>query len=279
MRKWIPILILAMLFSAAFAEETFYTNNDDRYYHTDAHCDHNPKEGYFQADSIEIFEREIYKKYPISETAAAEFEKKACPVCVKTFEPVYLGDCLPGDAQDDVLHPWEFDSYYLRWRIDDEKLSKEVTQTHEAFYKYFEEYAEYKTGIVKRKHDYPSCYAGTYKNIQGGYTYQIVDPTNEILSAFKKLFGGGAWIVSAKYGYNEMTENCDRVFDSLTEWCKSHPEVDANPVYASIETIPNFVLIGINGRDWKQAAAAMEEIAPIYVHFAWSEQEYALYED
>ena len=277
MRKWILLLFAALLFNAVQAEELFYTNKEDRYYHADAYCDRNPGESYFQADNIEIFDREIYKKYPVSEKAAAEFEKTACPVCVKIFEPVYLGDHLPEQDPDQLLQPWEFESGWTS--IRDEEFKREVNRTHEAFYAYFEEYAEYKTGVIKRKHDYPSCYGGTYRNIQGGFTYQIVDPTDEILSAFKKMFGGGAWIVSVKYGYNEMQKTADSIFAALDAWCNNHPELDARPVYAGVETIPNFVCIGINGEDWQQAAAAMDEIAPIYVHFARSEQETLVYED
>jgi len=146
-------------------------------------------------------------------------------------------------------------------------LKAEVSQTHSAFSDYYEEYAEYKTGIVKRKHDYPSCFAGIYRNVQGSYTYQIVEPTDEILAAFEKMFGGGAWIVPVKYGYNEMDETKDRIFQELIDLCAGHPEWDAGSVSAGVDVLNNCVEIAIHGEDWQLAAAALEETAPIYVHF------------
>ena len=37
-------------------------------------------------------------------------------------------------------------------------------------------------------------------------------------------------------------------------------------------TYKHVVVIGIDGADWELAAAAMEETAPIYIHFIHEEQ-------
>lgn len=269
MRKWILILALALLFNViqANAEETFYTNHHDRYYHADPDCDRPVITNWwdeFNEHPRELYDREIYQKYPISKTAAEEFRKTPCPVCVKKFNPVYLGDHMP--EWNFEVEPWRV-SGMEQQSITDKNFRNEVSNTHEAFYDYYEQYAEYGTGIIKTKHDYPSCFAGLYMNVQGSITYMIADPADEILTSFEKMFGGGAWIVPAKYGYNEMYETQNRIFQELTDLCKAHPEWDAGPVGAGVDEVNNCVNIEIHGSDWQLAAAALEESAPIYVHF------------
>ena len=269
MRKWIWLLALALLFNVlqANAEETFYTNNDDRYYHTDPDCDRPAETNWwdeFDAQPRELYEREIYKKYPVSEAAAAEFQKNPCPVCVKDFEPVYLGDAMPKWNFD--VEPWRV-SGMEQQDITDKNFHNEVWNTNSAFNAYYEEYAVRGSGEVKRKHDYPSCFAGLYMNVQGSVTYMVADPSDEILASFEKMFGSGAWIVPAKYGYNEMDAAKDRIFQELNDLCKAHPEWDAGPVGAGVSEVDNCVNIGIHGEDWQLAAAALDETAPIYVHF------------
>ena len=271
MRKWILLLALALLFNVlqANAEETFYTNNSDRYYHTDPDCDR-PGEVWEWYASSQPYEREIYQKYPISKTAAAEFEKTACPVCVQNYAPVYLGDHMPEWTTPDT-QPWEAKNGFLDHEISNEKFRNEVSQTHSAFRDYFEQYAEYKTGIIKRKHDYPSCFAGLYENTQGSYTYMIVDPTEDVVNAFEKMFGSGAWIVPAKYGYDEMDAVVLEVMQAIIDWCSAHPEVDAGSAAGGVDEANNCVTISIWGEDWQLVAAAMEEVAPIFVRFVFEE--------
>ena len=269
MRKWILILALALLFNVtqANAEETFYTNNHDRYYHTNPDCDRPVTVNWwdeFNEHPRELYEREIYQKYPISKTAAEEFQKNPCPVCVKKFKPVYLGDHMPEWKHE--VQPWRINGMVAQ-SITDKDFHNEVWNTNNAFNAYYEEYAVRGTGEVKRKHDYPSCFAGLYMNVQGSITYLVTDPNDEILSAFQQMFGSGAWIVPAKYGYNEMRETQDRIFQELTDLCKAHPEWDAGPVGAGVDEVNNCVNIEISGEDWQLAAAALEESAPIYVHF------------
>jgi len=270
MRKWILLLALALLLNVvqARAEAVYYTNNSDRYYHLDADCDR-PEEPFF--NGLPVYDRAIYQKYVISEIAAVEFQKKPCPVCVKQFAPVYLGEHMT-EWNFDAAQPWEFVSGdFMQFRIEDEAFKAEVAATKAAFQEYYAEYAEYGTGIVRRKHEYPACFAGNYKNIQGSYSYLIVDPTEEIIAAFEKMFGGGAWFVPAKYGYDEMDDRVVELMISVQGWCTRHPEVNAGVSTGGVDEVNNCIEIGIWGEDWQLAAAAMEEIAPIYVHFMYQD--------
>ena len=88
-----------------------------------------------------------------------------------------------------------------------------------------------------------------------------------MLSEFKTLFGGGAWIVPAKYSQNEMRKAQDECFNAAREWCENHPEAGAQVVSAYSSALDGGVCIGIYGTGWQNAAAAMDETAPIYVHF------------
>ena len=217
----------------------------------------------------EFYEREVYKKYEISAVAAAEFEKKPCPVCVKKFEPVYLGDHLPEWNFD--VQPWQI-SGVKKQTMPKGKFQEEVASTYEAFYAYYEQYADPKTGAVKTRHAYPDCFASLYRNVQGSYTYMIVEPTDEILATFERMFGGGAWIISAKYGVNEMDQAFAEVMNALDQWKKENPDLDAGLSSGGGDAVYNCVEIGLYGDDWQLAAAAMDEIAPIYVRFYKEEQ-------
>lgn len=279
MHKWWILLCVALLINCLHAqaqadENIYFTNKEDRYYHLDENCDRHPGTDWWSEAPVEYYEREIYRKMPISEAAAIEFDKQACPVCVKQFEPVYLGDHFPEWPFEDA--PWE-----IREEADEGRLAfmnsrnreykDEVATTGLAFYTYYEEGYNHETGKIERRHEYPEFFAGEYANASFSSTYRIVDPNEEILSAFKHMFGGGAWIVAAKYGYNEITDNCDRVVNELSAWCAAHPEVDARFSGASGPDYANYAVIGINGADWQQAAAAMEATAPIYIHFVQEE--------
>ncbi len=274
MRKWIILLAAAMLFNACARAETaeFYTNQSDLYYHADPDCDRPSATDPWTGGVREIYEREIYRKYPISQAAAEEFEKKPCPVCVKRFQPTYLGEHMP-EWTDADFTPWgtgkprpEFETSaewanYPGW--GDEAYRAEVADTGRRFEEYFEQTCDAATGEFRPKHPYPDFYAGRWANNADGMTYAIVDPTEEILAKFREMFGGGAWIVAAKYGENELRKAQDELFNAAQEWCATHPELDAQPTSASVDVAENMLTIGMCGADWREAAAAIDaELAP-----------------
>ena len=275
MRKWSMLLILALLLGCAAAEEDIYfTNSADRYYHLDENCDRPPETSWYDYVTIEYYQREIYQKTPISETAALEFGKIACPICVNVFQPVYLGEHAPQWNYE--AEPWEIngldpeDEQYI-FENRPEEYSTEIIATNDAFEAYYEEIYNRETKQVERRHPYPAAYAGKYMNNSGSISYRVVNPDDEILASFKRMFGGGAWIVPAKYGYDEIMAARDRIILELQAWCEAHPDVDARWVSAGSPDYENYAVIEINGADWRQAAAAMEEAAPIYIHFTYGE--------
>lgn len=277
MKRCIALLTLALLFNAAVSraeEKVYYTNNEDRYYHTDADCDRPVETEWFDYIPIEYYERECYRKMPVSEAAALEFRKLACPICVNVFEPVYLGDHAPEWNYEAA--PWEIngmepedEQYFFKNRP--EGYTEEIIATEKAFEAYYEEIYNRETETIERKHVYPAAYAGKYRNNTGSCSYRIVNPDAETIATFKKMFGGGAWIVPAKYGYDEIYNTRERIFREMMDWCAAHPELDARMVSATGPNYENYAVIGINGADWKQVAAAFEETAPIYIHFKYEE--------
>lgn len=282
MKGCIALLIAALLLNTAFSraeEQIFYTNYEDRYYHADADCDRPIAKNWWDDSETAYYQRTIYKKYEISEKAALAFEKKACPICVKALQPVYLGEAMP--EWNYQAAPWEIsglsDAQETAFRsMRSEAYQMEIVYTSEAFSDYYEESYNDETDQIQRKHAYPACFAGKYACNAGCVAYALVDFDEEMLSAFKEKFGGGAWIVPAKYGYDEIYQSREQVLEALNMWCKAHPEADARPVSAVGPDYENYAVIGINGADWQRAAAAMEEIAPIYIHFSWAEMNWTI---
>lgn len=277
MKKWSLLLAFALLFNmigVRAEENTYYTNKQDRYYHADADCDRPAETNWWSNVPVEYYERDAYRKYKISETAAVEFQKNPCPICVKRIEPVYLGDHFPQWPYE--TGPWDLGKISLDEREAfysgcPQQYIDEMVGTSRAFYVYYEEIYNQNSGQVERRHAYPDAYAGCYTSDSECTSYAIVDPDEEILAAFERMFGGGAWIVPAKYGYDEIMRARERVMDELREWCAAHPEVDAGFASATGPDYENCAVIGIFGADWKQAAAAMEDTAPIYIHFTYEE--------
>ena len=277
MQKWLILLAAALLVNTLHAqaeEDIYFTCSEDRYYHLDENCDRPDAIPWWGEEPIEYYERKIYQKAPISEAAALEFEKTACPVCVTEFAPVYLGEHFPAWPYE--AQPWEINGMTPEqerefWNSRPQDYVDEISQTAEAFSAYFEEIYDPETNTHVRKHPYPAAYAGQYSSNSLCTSYRIVNPDDETLAAFKGMFGGGAWIVPAKYGYDEIMQARDRVVAELTAWCEAHPDVDARWVSAGSPDYENYAVISINGADWKQAAAAMEETAPIYIHFDYGE--------
>lgn len=277
MKKCIALLTIALLFNAVVSraeEKTYYTFNEDKYYHTNIDCDRPMEKNWWGGAMQDFYERKAYQKYEISEKSAIAFEKKACPVCVKELEPVYLGDHMPEWNYE--VAPWEINGLTEEQEVAFREsrpaaFQQEIAATAEAFNAYYEEIYNDQTNQIERLHDYPAFFAGKYSSNAGCLAYQIVDFNDEMLAAFRDMFGGGAWIVPAKYGYDEIYATRERIFQELMSWCAAHPELDARVVSAVGPGYENYAVIGISGVDWKQAAAAFEESAPVYIHFAYDE--------
>lgn len=277
MKKWYLLLVLALLVNIAAAraeEQNYYTSNEDRYYHLNPDCDRPASELWHGLERT-VYERAAYQKYPVSAAAAQEFGKAACPVCVDIFEPLYLGDDFP--EWEYAALPWEISGLDMQQQSDfrkhaDRDYLDEIIETEAAFEAYYETVWDDETQQHVRRHEYPAFYGGRYSANSLCCTYLVVRPDDEILNTFRRMFGGGAWIISAKYGYGEMEAERTRVFDELIAWCNAHPETDAKPVSAGVDDYENTVTIGIDGDDWQTAAAAMDETAAVYVHFIREEE-------
>lgn len=271
MRKWFILLACALLFNVArsYAEEIFYTSNQDPYYHLDAACD-TPESATWHGETREYYPREAYNKVEITAEAASAFEKAPCPVCVEKFEPVYLGEHFPEWPLD--VNPWDIGDIDPETKMQlmkkrPQAYTDEIAATAQAVDAYFEEYYDRETDSFLMKHPYPDWYGDRWANNATGTTYALVSPTDEVLNEFKALFGGGAWVVPAKYSQNEMRRAQDEFFNAAREWCENHPEAGAQVVSAYSGVLDGGVCIGIYGTGWQNAAAAMDEIAPVYVHF------------
>lgn len=277
MKKWFVLLALALLFHAGWAraEETYYTNNEDVYYHSDPDCDRPSEQGRYGLEGMFFYARECFQKYEISEEAAIAFERKACPVCVKGFEPVYLGEHTMDWNYD--FSPWDLGDRVRGW--DDEPLGSkeyqaETSDTYDRFQAYFEEVYDREADTYARKHPYPDSFAGMWANNADGMSYAFVDPTQELLDAFQKNFGGGAWIVPAKYGYNEMYALQEEIFDWIEAWQTEHPDLDIHVNMASVDQRYNYLGVGLYGEDWDAAMPVLdaEMRLPIWVYFFHSSE-------
>ena len=261
MKKWILFLALLLCFGCARAEgEDYYTNSKDRYYHTDPDCDRPELADWEVEVGMEIYERECYQKYPISEEAALAFDKRACPICVKRLEPVYLGEHMMEWEYESA--PWGDGGRMRGWGeapLGSEEYQAEVTDTYERFTAYY--------GTSGNLHPYPDVYAGVWFNIADGYSYAVADPTQEIMAAFRKMFGGGAWIVPAKYGYNEIAALQNPIFEMVDAWRESHPELDI--VVEGSAVAVDCLEVGIYGDTWEQAMPVLDAELdfPIWVRF------------
>lgn len=271
MKRCLILLALALIFSAACAqaEETYYTNNIDRYYHSDPDCDRPEAVDWLGTERI-IYDRKCYQKYPISEEAALAFEKAACPICVKKTEPVYLGEHMMEWDYD--FAPWGLGDRVSDWndaRLGSKEYRAEVDDTRARFHAYYEEIYDREADRFVPLHPYPDAYAGGWGNNADGISYAIVDPTQEILDAFKKMFGGGAWIVPAKYGYNEMKALQDPIFEMVDEWRAGHPEFDIFVSMCSVNEWENCLDVGIYGDTWEEAMPILDQELelPIWVCF------------
>ena len=255
MKKRVWILALLLCFACAQAEEAeYYTSNTDIYYHSDPDCDR-PKR-----TDREIYERECYRKYPISEKAASEFDKAACPVCIKDYAPVYLGEHMP--EWPDGFEPWGNDPDVVPAANLTPYVS-EGQQTYERFAAYY------------REHPYPEHFAGMWFNNSGSYTYAVIEPTQDKLDSFKRLFGGGAWIVPAKYNYDYsysdqvQTNATTAIGRKLEEWGEAHEDVDLHWVAIAFSATEGFVEVEMYGEDWETAMPVIdaELDLPIWVCF------------
>ena len=256
MKRGLLLLALLLCFGCAQAEEAeYYTSNTDIYYHADPDCDRPKVEG------REIYERACYRKYPISEQAASEFDKTACPVCVKDYAPVYLGEYAPdwsGESQ-----PWEplVDTDAITMELN--RYRSECQDTYERFAAYYQD------------HPYPEHFAGMWFNNSGGYTYAVIEPTQDKLDSFKRLFGGGAWIVPAKYNYNYsysdqvQTSATTTIGRKLEEWGDAHEDVDLHWVTIAFSAKDSVVEVEMYGEDWETAMPMIdaELDLPVWVCF------------
>lgn len=257
MRNWMLLLLAALLLYAgcARAEDVYYTNNKDIYYHADSDCDRPKIEG------REIYDRACYQKYPISDEAAQAFGKAACPVCAKGYAPVYLGEYPPEWSGE--REPWGP-------LADDEAITMEMNRYRAECQDTYERFEAY-----YRDHPYPDHFAGVYMNRSGGSTYAVIDPTQDKLDSFKRMFGGGAWIVPAKYNYaysysdQVQTSATTTVGRRLEEWRSAHEDVDLHWVAIAFSAKDSVVEVEMYGEDWETAMPMIdaELDLPVWVCF------------
>lgn len=271
MKNWIFLLICALLLNVACAraEDSFYTNHEDCYYHLDSACNAPPSPTFVDSNRV-YYPREAYDMVEISSEAAAAFEKSPCPLCVSHIEPLYLGEHMPAWTLDaSPLGLGDLDDA-AKARLKESRSADFISEsaaTSQAVDAYFEEYYDPQTDSIRMHNDYPAWYAGRWRNNAGCLSCAVVSPTQQVLAEFRTLFGNGAWIVPAKYSMDQLRRAQDEIFSELSAWCALHSDMDVQPVSASVESPAQVVVIGIYGSDWESAAAAMDKIAPLYVHF------------
>ena len=207
---------------------TYYTTDEDKYYHDDIACD----EG---------------AKVPVSEEAALLFGKRACPVCVKGLKPVYTGDAVFEWTFEG--EPWALNDFdmELRQRVRaavPEAFREESRETRASFDKL---YIDEQTG--EQLCPFPEDHAGRYLNRAGGMTFLLADPTPETIAAFKAQFGGGVWIVPAKYSMAELETIRSETIAAVEAALAARPGLDARWVAHSVYEAENVVRIEFYGAD------------------------------
>lgn len=273
MRKWPLLLMLALLFSTSGrAEEVYYTNRIDPYYHSDPDCDR-PAQWNWRREEMEVFyQRDCYQKYEISEEAALKFDRRACPECVECFA-VYAGDHMPewsGEGE-----PWQVQGVTgeeiesaREFRVKHRKYEAETNDTLDKILNYEAKLPE-EYGAKGFTPVYPENYGGRFQNRAGGWTYGFLNSTRETVDAFRKTFGGGAWIISVKYGHNEMMRAFFENIERIKTWCKEHPDLGVRCSAGGVTGAKPHVIFSLEGENWKQAAAEIdaEMELPIFVAF------------
>ena len=220
----------------------FYTTNKDKYYHLNTACDDGTK-------------------YPISGEAAVLFGKRACPVCTKKTQPVYTGECEFVWNREEPM--WELNGLDLETLAQvrkslPEQFYEESRITGEKFDSIFYEVYNKKTGEFSMSYPWPENYAGKYVNMAYAKTFLLVDPTEESIEEFKRVCGGGVWVVAAKYGMTELEQAREEAVTLVEEYCETHPELDARWVGHGLDIYRNTVNLEIYGSDAQMLIDSVE---------------------
>lgn len=275
MQKWMLLLACALLMSALHAqaeEDIYFTNNEDRYYHLDEGCDRFPDmELETSHQSIHPLQREIYRKYPISEAAALEFGKAACPVCISGFEPLYLGDKHPVWNYD--FEPWAFGDMEAGELLES-FLPAQTADFRKEYDEAIVHLLEADTWIVDVHHwdegsPYPASYVGRESNNMHTATFYFTSIETETIEKLKKSFNY-VWVAPGKYAFNEMYQYWHAANEKLAAWREE------NDMEASMQLMflpeQSAMFIGFSGRNAQEAVELLEKDAPIFVHFAVIEE-------
>ena len=194
------IALVALVFSAAGAEELCFSRENAPYWHRDAACRF-AEAGWYAAETGEELE------VPVSEAEAEG--QKPCPGCAAAFKPMFTGD-FPDWPHD--VPPWGADDVEM---TEESGWPRRVTALPAEVLKGFGDPAgrlnalfpdgAYPDGAGDARR-YPDDFAGVFINNCECCTIMLKAPTPRRVMEWRDMLGGEFWVISAKYGYNELFE-------------------------------------------------------------------------
>lgn len=285
LRKFIAAaLAAACLIGAARAEylETtaFFTTSEDRYYHLDEACDQGRK--YVISEEAALLFGKTACPLCVKHTQpfyTGECEFVRASEASATMEPeTYFGevaedayDMSIGLSDDEPLNETPIDGDFTVvwpleveiWSLNTASLEEleairqsvpeafyiESRTTGERFDALHAEIIQPETGETTLAAPYPDDYAGHYVNAAYGKTFLLVDPTPESIAAFAEQYGGGVWILPAKFSHTEMEAARAQTEALVEEYLRQHPDMEARCVSHWIQEEENVVRFEFYGSD------------------------------
>lgn len=201
MKPIVLALCLALLAAppAAAEPEACFSRKNAPYWHRDKACRF--------AESDWMAQENLGEETRLIEAARAEAEgQKPCPGCATAFAPTFTGD-FPEWPHE--LAPWGYESGEMiddgGWPRGEFELPEEILKTwgapDEKLNELFPDAGDFEEGGSSAT---PDDYAGIFVNACGGYTILLVDPTPERVAEWRELLQGEFWVLSARYGYDEL---------------------------------------------------------------------------
>ena len=240
------------------SEETWYSRKNAPYWHKDQAC------RFAETDWME--NETLGEETRRTEISQAEAEgQKPCPGCATPFPPTFTGD-FPDWPH--ALAPWGYEKGDM---IDDEGWPRGAAAFSADVIKTWGRPNEMLNELYPDADDFegdgksacPDDYAGIFVNACGGYTIFLVGPTAERVAEWRDLLQGEFWVLSARYGYNELKALARtvsrRILSADSERMKRGESPRYHIVSVGVNCIANSVEIGVTPDGFREGTERIRE--------------------
>lgn len=260
MRVFALLMCLMLLFtmpSGGEADNCFSRENAP-YWHRDPDCAFG-ETGFLETAVLGRETRTI-------EASRAESEgQKPCPGCAAAFAPAFTGD-FPDWPH--AIAPWGYEKGEMieagGWPRGAAELPEEVLRSwgapDDALYRLYPNAGNFEEG---GESSCPDDYAGLFVNACGGCTVLLVDPSAGSVARWREALQGEFWVLSARYGYNELDPLAKTVSDRIMG-TDIERAVRGEPSFyhitsVSVNCIANSVEIGVSPDAFHEGVARIRE--------------------